>query len=135
MAFKFSKFPSGNIDLYQCCGKYERNRFSTLASLAENTTWMSVVSILLFLDFQQCLLLPLWILFSWLGCYCYNQFHIFWDFSMFYQFFLSPQVKRCAIITYKHGICELLTSCRKTYDFSKLGNQEISGSYLNFTEW
>ena len=26
---------------------------------------------------------------------------------MFYQFFFSPQVKRWAIITYKHGICEL----------------------------
>ena len=26
---------------------------------------------------------------------------------MFYQTFLSPQVKRCAIITYKHGIDEL----------------------------
>ena len=26
---------------------------------------------------------------------------------MFYQIFLSPQVKRYAIITYKHGIYEL----------------------------
>ena len=26
---------------------------------------------------------------------------------MFYQTFLSPQAKRCAIITYKHGIHEL----------------------------
>ena len=26
---------------------------------------------------------------------------------MFYQIFLSPQVKRCVIITYKHGIYEL----------------------------
>ena len=26
---------------------------------------------------------------------------------MFYQIFLSPQVKRWAIITYKHGIYEL----------------------------
>ena len=25
---------------------------------------------------------------------------------MFYQIFLSPQVKRCATITYKHGIFE-----------------------------
>ena len=25
---------------------------------------------------------------------------------MFHQVFLSPQVKRCAIITYKHGIYE-----------------------------
>ena len=32
---------------------------------------------------------------------------IFWDFSMFYQIFLSSQVKRWAIITYKHGINEL----------------------------
>ena len=27
---------------------------------------------------------------------------------MFYQIFLSPQVERCAIIIYKHGIYELL---------------------------
>ena len=26
---------------------------------------------------------------------------------MFYQIFLSPQLKRCAIITYKHDIYEL----------------------------
>ena len=26
---------------------------------------------------------------------------------MFYQIFLSPQVKQCAIITYKHGIWNL----------------------------
>ena len=26
---------------------------------------------------------------------------------MFYRIFLSPQVKRCSIITYKHGISEL----------------------------
>ena len=34
-------------------------------------------------------------------------FVIFWEFLMFYQIFLSPQVKRWAIITYKHGIYEL----------------------------
>ena len=32
---------------------------------------------------------------------------IFWDFLMFYQIFLSPQVKWCAFTTYKHGIYEL----------------------------
>ena len=31
-------------------------------------------------------------------------FIIFWDFLIFYQIFLSPQVKRCEIITYKYGI-------------------------------
>ena len=41
-----------------------------------------------------------------LSCYTIS-FIIFLDFSMFYQIFLSPQVKRCAIITYKHGIYEL----------------------------
>ena len=34
-------------------------------------------------------------------------FKLFWDYLMFYQIFFSPQVKRCAIITYKHGIYEL----------------------------
>ena len=32
---------------------------------------------------------------------------IFLDFLMFYQTFLSPQVKRYAIITYKHNMYEL----------------------------
>ena len=32
---------------------------------------------------------------------------IFWDFSIFHQIFLSPQVKRLAIITYKSGIYEV----------------------------
>ena len=34
-------------------------------------------------------------------------FIIFWDFFMFYQVFLAPQVKRCLIITYNNGIYEL----------------------------
>ena len=33
---------------------------------------------------------------------------------MFYQIFLSPQVKRCAIITYEHGIYELPSDLRLT---------------------
>ena len=50
---------------------------------------------------------------------------------MFYQIFLSPQVQRWAIITYKHGIYELphklLNASRiakrlKTQDPRKLGN-------------
>ena len=34
-------------------------------------------------------------------------FIIFWDFSMLHQIFLSSQVKRMAVITYKHGIYKL----------------------------
>ena len=34
-------------------------------------------------------------------------FIIFWDFSIFYQIFFLPPVKRWAIITYKDGIYEL----------------------------
>ena len=59
---------------------------------------------------------------------------------MFYQISLSPQVKRCANVTYKHGIYELhqelpndlrltiaggalvLTKEKMTYDLRKLGN-------------
>ena len=38
---------------------------------------------------------------------------IFWDFLMFYQILLSPQVKQRAIITYKHGIYSCLTSAKR----------------------
>ena len=36
-----------------------------------------------------------------------NHFHNFSGFLLFYQIFLSPQVKQWATITYKHGIYEL----------------------------
>ena len=49
-------------------------------------------------------------------------FIIFWDFLMFYQIFLSPQVKRCAIITYKHGMYELLHELPKELRLRILGN-------------
>ena len=58
---------------------------------------------------------------------------------MFYQIFLSPQVKRCAIITYKHGVYELpyklpndLTL--KTYELMDLMNLGNSGKCLNLIE-
>ena len=57
-------------------------------------------------------------------------FIIFGDFWMFYQIFLSPQVKRCAIITYKQGIYELPNHLELRIS----RNQEISGNCLNFIE-
>ena len=44
---------------------------------------------------------------------------------MFYQIFLSPQVKQCAIITYKHGIDELPNDLRL----------KILGKCLSSIEW
>ena len=44
---------------------------------------------------------------SFFPCTATINFIIFWDFSTFYQTFLSPQVKQWAIITYKHGIYQL----------------------------
>ena len=41
---------------------------------------------------------------------------------MFYQIFLSPQVKRCAIITYEHGIYELPHELPNDLRRRKLGN-------------
>ena len=49
-------------------------------------------------------------------------FIIFWDFLIFYQSFLSPQVKRYAIITYKHGIYELSDELPKDLRLRILGN-------------
>ena len=41
------------------------------------------------------------------GLRLFDHFHNVLRLLMFYQIFLSSQVKRCAIITYKHGIYEL----------------------------
>ena len=49
-------------------------------------------------------------------------FKIFWDFSMFYQIFLSLQVNRSAIITYKHGIYELPHELPNNLRLRILGN-------------
>ena len=49
-------------------------------------------------------------------------FITFCDFSMFYQIFLSAQVKRCAIITYKYGIYELPHELPDSLRLRILGN-------------
>ena len=53
---------------------------------------------------------------------------------MDYQIFLSPQVKRDAIITYKHGIYELPHELRNDLRLRILGNYEVSGKCPNFIE-
>ena len=49
-------------------------------------------------------------------------FIIFGDFSIFYQIFVSQQVKRCAIITYKLGIYELPHKLPNDLSLRILGN-------------
>ena len=41
---------------------------------------------------------------------------------MFYQIFLSPQMKRGAIITYKHGMYELPDEFANDLRLRKIGN-------------
>ena len=41
---------------------------------------------------------------------------------MFYQTFLSPQAKRCTIVTYNHGIYELPHQLPNDLTLRKLGN-------------
>ena len=60
---------------------------------------------------------------------------IFWDFLMFYQILFSPQVKRCVIITYKHGIYEVPHELPNNLRLRILGNEEISGKPQNPIEW
>ena len=49
-----------------------------------------------------------WNLEEWSSIICI----IFWDFLMFYQIFSSPQLKRFANITYKHGTYKLSNNLR-----------------------
>ena len=53
---------------------------------------------------------------------------------MFYQIFLSPQVKQWTIITDKHGTYELPHKLPNSLRFKILGNSEIPGKCLNFIE-
>ena len=53
---------------------------------------------------------------------------------MFYQIFLSPQVKRTVIISNKHGIYELPHELPKDLRLTILENYEISGKSQNFIE-
>ena len=53
---------------------------------------------------------------------------------MFYQSFLSPQVKRCAIITYERDINELPHELPNELRLRIFRNEEISGKCQNFVE-
>ena len=55
---------------------------------------------------------------------------------MSYQIFLSPQVKRCAIITYKHGIYTLPHERLKTEDLGKSEKiKKLSKPYRMIAQW
>ena len=54
---------------------------------------------------------------------------------MFYQIFFSPQVKRCAVITKKHGIYEMPHELPNYLKLIRKGNKEMSGKCLNPIEW
>ena len=57
-----------------------------------------------------------------------------WDFLMFYQIFLSPQVKRSAIIINKQGVSELPHELQKDLTLWPLGNRKKSGKSANVLE-
>ena len=59
---------------------------------------------------------------------------IFEDFSMLYQIFVSPQVKRCAIITYKHGIYELPHEFPNDLRLRILAHYQMSETCQNLIE-
>ena len=59
-------------------------------------------------------------------------FIIFCDFLMFYQIFLSPQVKRSAIISNIHGIYELPHELPNELTLRILRHWKRSGKSQNF---
>ena len=55
---------------------------------------------------------------------------------MFYQNFLSPEVKRCAIISYKHGIYEVPHELPNDLRLRKLGNiRKVSKPHRMIAKW
>ena len=52
---------------------------------------------------------------------------ILWDFLMFYQIFLSPQVKQSAIVSNKQGVYELPHELPNDLRLRLIGNTKKSG--------
>ena len=59
---------------------------------------------------------------------------ILWDFLMFYQIFLSPQVKRSAIVSNKQGVYELHQDLPNDLRLRILENKDKSGESPNLLE-
>ena len=59
---------------------------------------------------------------------------LLWDFLMFYQIFLSPQVKRSAIISNKQGLYELSHELPNDLRLRILGMKEKSGKSQNLVQ-
>ena len=59
---------------------------------------------------------------------------ILWDFLMFYQIFLSPQVKRSAITSNKQGVYELSHELPNDVRLRILGKKEKSGKSQNLVQ-
>ena len=60
---------------------------------------------------------------------------ILWDFLMFSQVFLWPQVRQSAIISNKQGIYEFLHELPNDLRLRTLENKEKSGKSGNLLEW
>ena len=86
--FLFSCCNRHHVVLFQVCMNFD-NGTRLLSYMKSNFVIKDIFAVILFVSINS------------------DFFIIFWDFLTFYQIFLSPQVKRWEIITYKHGICEL----------------------------
>ena len=60
---------------------------------------------------------------------------ILWDFLMFYQIFLPPQVKRSAIVSNKQVVYELPHELPNDLRLRILENKEKSGKSRNLLKW
>ena len=60
---------------------------------------------------------------------------ILWDFLMFYQIFVSPQVKQSAIVSNKQGVYELPHELPNDLRLWLIGNTKKSGKSRKSLEW
>ena len=65
----------------------------------------------------------------------YNHGIRLWDFLMFHQIFVSPQMKRSTIISKKQGVYELSHELPNDLRLRILENKEKSGKSQNLLAW
>ena len=93
--------------------------FKECSSLLNNTSgWLGTPNLLINFNFRFFFIFTIMVI-------------IFWEILVFYQIFLSPEVKRSEIISNKHGIYELPHKLPNNLRLRKLAKNKVYQNNLN----
>ena len=113
--YTYSLLISYGLWCFLCQKSYSQSTDQTILFLLFEKLWLITISLISKSK-------KIFTFTSVVHCIATMIFIIFWDFLMFYQIFLSPQVTQRAVIIYKHGIYELPRELPNDLRLRILGN-------------